>query len=759
MEYKPDPIDISEAELSGEILELSETLAENVHDVWAKGRIDEGWRHGSKRNDDLKHHPNLVSYQNLPESEMDYDRNTALNTLKAMMALGYQIVPSSRSSSASSTDTPIPIHDPRHLRQPGGMSTLRLPELLQIWHANQGRGQDNGVEFYRDIGRKISRLGEPFLAYDVASEGLAVWPDDVPLKLLLAHSLSQTGARQSANAILRELFDKGNADGETLGLLGSTYKALWNMTPQPEARKVLLEKAAKCYSDAFQYARRHGTIDDEMFSGPNAASMCMLLGREEDAKALAGMARNSSLEKLQMQDDYYWALANLGETAVILGDLDEAEERYTIACQAAEGNLADLSTTRRQARLLLDHLGLDRHQLDHCFGIPRVVVFAGHMIDQPGRPVSRFPATLEKAVYAEIASRLQDMNAGIGYTCAACGSDILFIEAMLERKSEVNIVLPNGETAFRKDSVDIIPDSDWGERFEKVLRQATLVAIANDNSSLTSAAGYEYTYLLQDGLAILRGKVLDTEVLPLAVWNRLPGDGVGGTESFVVHWRSVDREPVIIDTNNLLGQSGTTVAISSGSGKTARQSADAASAHRFPQEIMAMLFCDVEDYTSLTEEEIPSFVENFMGVVEDVLQNSPAGPVFRNTWGDALTCVFSDLRHAGHFALDLRDRIRGIAWEQKGLPRDLNYRMSLHAGPVFAFKDPILKVPNYTGRHVSRTSRIEAVTPPGEIYASEQFAALSSSLGIGDFTFDYKGRVALPKKSGTKRLYLLRRAN
>lgn len=172
-----------------------------------------------------------------------------------------------------------------------------------------------------------------------------------------------------------------------------------------------------------------------------------------------------------------------------------------------------------------------------------------------------------------------------------------------------------------------------------------------------------------------------------------------------------------------------------------------------------MIFCDVKEYSLIMEEDIPTFVEHFMGAVEDVLRGFPAKPRFRNTWGDALTCVFSDLRHAGHFALDLRDRISSIAWEQKGLPRDLNYRMSLHAGPVFAFKDPILKVPNYTGSHVTRTSRIEDVTPPGEIYASEQFAALSSSLGIGDFTFDYVGLVSLPKKSGTKRLYLLRRAN
>lgn len=172
-----------------------------------------------------------------------------------------------------------------------------------------------------------------------------------------------------------------------------------------------------------------------------------------------------------------------------------------------------------------------------------------------------------------------------------------------------------------------------------------------------------------------------------------------------------------------------------------------------------MIFCDVKEYSLIMEEDIPLFVEHFMGAVEDLLQSLSDKPLFRNTWGDAVHCVFSSLRHAGNFALDLRDRVRGIAWEQRGFPEDLNLRISLHAGPVFSFSDPILKVPNYTGTHVSRARRIEEVTPPGEIFASEQFAALSSSLGIGDFTFDYVGLVSLPKKSGTKRLYLLRRAN
>jgi hypothetical protein len=90
--YKPDPLDTSRMELGKEILELTELLARHNHDVWALRRLAEGWRFGKQRDDDRKEHPCLVAYELLPESEKQYDRQTALETLKAIMALGYRII-------------------------------------------------------------------------------------------------------------------------------------------------------------------------------------------------------------------------------------------------------------------------------------------------------------------------------------------------------------------------------------------------------------------------------------------------------------------------------------------------------------------------------------------------------------------------------------------------------------------------------------------------------------------------------------------
>lgn len=80
--YTPKPIKIDDVALSEDLLELTEKLAENTHDIWADGRIKDGWTYGEERNDALKHHPCPVPYSELGESEKEYDRNTALETLK-----------------------------------------------------------------------------------------------------------------------------------------------------------------------------------------------------------------------------------------------------------------------------------------------------------------------------------------------------------------------------------------------------------------------------------------------------------------------------------------------------------------------------------------------------------------------------------------------------------------------------------------------------------------------------------------------------
>ncbi len=89
--YHPQPIDTSAIKLSDYLIELTEKLAENNHNLWAQKRIAEGWTYGPNRDDAKKTHPDLVPYPELPESEKEYDRITAMETLKTIIALGFSI--------------------------------------------------------------------------------------------------------------------------------------------------------------------------------------------------------------------------------------------------------------------------------------------------------------------------------------------------------------------------------------------------------------------------------------------------------------------------------------------------------------------------------------------------------------------------------------------------------------------------------------------------------------------------------------------
>ena len=89
--YQPHPIDTSKVELTASMEALTELLAKNVHEVWSAGRIADGWQWGEQRDDARKLHPCLVPYDQLPESEKEYDRNTVLQTIKTILQLGYTI--------------------------------------------------------------------------------------------------------------------------------------------------------------------------------------------------------------------------------------------------------------------------------------------------------------------------------------------------------------------------------------------------------------------------------------------------------------------------------------------------------------------------------------------------------------------------------------------------------------------------------------------------------------------------------------------
>ena len=89
--YTPHPVDTSDIQLPKDLAPLLEAMAKNVHETWAQERIRQGWSYGEQRDDVRKFHPCLVAYEELPEAEKDFDRNTSVETLKLILKLGFRV--------------------------------------------------------------------------------------------------------------------------------------------------------------------------------------------------------------------------------------------------------------------------------------------------------------------------------------------------------------------------------------------------------------------------------------------------------------------------------------------------------------------------------------------------------------------------------------------------------------------------------------------------------------------------------------------
>ena len=169
-----------------------------------------------------------------------------------------------------------------------------------------------------------------------------------------------------------------------------------------------------------------------------------------------------------------------------------------------------------------------------------------------------------------------------------------------------------------------------------------------------------------------------------------------------------------------------------------------------------MLFADVRGYSKLTDEQLPRFSTSVFGALGAVLERHSEAVRYCNTWGDALYVVLDDAVAAAACALDLQAAMEALDLDALDLPSHLALRLGAHVGPVFPVEDPIVHSPAFIGSHVSRTARIEPVTPPGAVYVTEPFAA-ALILRDSEFGFDYVGHVPAAKDYGRLRMYRLRR--
>lgn len=625
------------------------------------------------------------------------------------------------------------------------------PELVIALRRQVLSIKPHSLEIYQILADWILQMGEPLIAYDLVVEGLQQWPKDDKLRQYMALSLLNSGAVQRAHQLLLQLQQEGHQNTKTIAMLGRIYKDMARQTQTPEEKQTYYRLAYEQYQQAYTLGRQWST-------GINAATLVLILNKRQQAHQLAKEVEIACLQELENvqaeNQDPYWCYATLGEVALIQQNWEKARQWYSQANQVGQGRLGNLSSTYRNSRLLLEFLGDDQHGILKCFQIPSVTVFAGHMIDRPQRLQPRFPPELEPLVSEAIRIQLDALDARLGYCSAASGSDILFAESLLARGGEVRIVLPFEREEFIQDSV-APAGAKWIKRFDRVMERATEVIVVSQRQQGDRSLAYEYSNQILYGLAQMRANQLETTLTPLAVWNGKPGDGPGGTATMVQYWQNQGHPVQIIHLEALLPQ----VQVNVPQPLTPKEPStlnptDSALTVELTREIMAMLFADVVQFSHLGENQIAAYVQYFLGAIAQLSVTS-CQPVHQNTWGDAIYFVFASVREAGCFALQLQKLMQETAWASKGLPENLSLRIALHAGPVYRCVDPVTRRMNYVGSHVNHAARIEPVTPPGQVYASQAFAALVIAEGITEFTCEYVGRVPYAKGYGTFPTYFV----
>jgi class 3 adenylate cyclase len=399
---------------------------------------------------------------------------------------------------------------------------------------------------------------------------------------------------------------------------------------------------------------------------------------------------------------------------------------------------------------ILDHAGHDRRLVDDWLPMPTVVLFAGHMIDRPGRTPPRFPQDRCPAVAAAIRAWLGGREVGVGFSSAACGADILFQEALADCAVERRVILPFPEEMFLPTSVDRDGSGAWSERFRAVITAARVVR-ASRTPLRYPEVSYAYANQLILGLARSRAEQLGAPLEALVVWDGRTGDGGGGTASVVATCQRLDIPVRVIDP--LRPQT-------DGAGICPpREQWTVADVGTEPEHCLgATLFADALGFSKLPDAEVPLFVETFLGRIATVVDRYGEERIpVRETWGDGLFFVFPQLEDAALFSLDVAELVNGTDWQAEGFSTSLRLRTALHHGPMYPIRDPITGRSAVCGSHIAQAARLEPKTPPGHVYATEAFAARAALESHSSFRCTFVKQLEFDKRYGTFPTYMISR--
>ncbi|MCW5749407.1 MAG: hypothetical protein KIT36_24670, partial [Alphaproteobacteria bacterium] len=455
----------------------------------------------------------------------------------------------------------------------------------------------------------------------------------------------------------------------------------------------------------------------------NAASMTLLAGDRERARAIARSVRDQPVD-----DGSYWAMATMAEACLVLSD-DHAARRFLERAEARAGDdFAARATTRRQLRLVAHAVGADP-SLVEALRIPETIHYCGHM------PAARWSdGEAVSTLTSRINRVLMDRDVGFVFGALAAGADIMFAEAALRRGAQLTVVLPFERDAFVRASV--LPfGTDWLQRFDHCLSKAR-VLVVDPTHYPHDELDFGHGARRAMGLARMHARRLDGDIAQLAIWDGAGTAWEAGTAADVALWAA---------------SGGATVNL----GCPWRQAGSAAggdiAADTARRRWMGVLFGDLPRFGTLDDAALAAFYRGPLADMGRIVDRH--APAYRNAWGDAVQLAFASARDAAACALQLQQTVTTGTLTASGLPTTLVPRLALDFGPVLPVADAVQQVDKFAGRVMTRAARIEPVTPPGQIYATEAFACEVALDPRPTCACDYAGQVPTAKGFGVLPLY------
>ena len=568
--------------------------------------------------------------------------------------------------------------------------------------------------------------GHVFQAHNIASELLLEYPDNLRLSQLKVIALNRLGQPDKAIHAIEDIIDKGYRDGETMGLLGRTYKDLYKLTKDT----TYLQKAAEAYYSGYQHSY-------DYYPGVNAASLYHMLGNREKATQLS----HAIIKKIGEPGDY-WSTVTLGEAWLILGDMERAKSYYEESLAGNDKQFGKFRSTFNQLQFLGDAIDIP-DELSQLFPKPNLAVFSGHMIDTPGRSKKRFPPEIEQQVRYKLKETIKELDIDIGFTSLASGGDILFAELLEEKKAEIKAYLPFRKKDFISTSV-AQGGLGWINRFEHCYDCTP--KFMTTEPYLDTPDLYHHLGQVMMGECMLLAEQYGVTPYFISILAPNQENKLGGTQELSGLWPYAETHHNIDPTQFHSSES-------NAPGNQQHYHQTHSLENGLQRRISNILFADIVGFSKLLNEDTPVTILSILDEMNKIIAPYRDDMQVVNTWGDAIILCHEDNEAMMQIACDIQELFKDQKAQDLALPSGLNIRIALHKGPVFLATDPLTGEPNVFGSSINRTARMEPVTLPGSIYTSDQFAAALKLDTKNKYQYQHMGIIELPKGFGKQEVY------